>query len=94
VHLLGIIDLGGIDMVVTSISSKGQVTLPVQLRRQAGLELKDRILIEVQDGQLIIRKAGDIMGLKGFLGKGAGSKAEQKKMQQFVSRHQTDHQHE
>lgn len=60
-------------MVVISISSKGQVTLPVKLRRQAGLELKDRILIEVQEGQLIIRKAENIMGLKGFLGKGMGS---------------------
>ena len=33
-------------MATTSISTKGQVTLPVGLRRKLGLKPRDRVLVE------------------------------------------------
>ena len=54
-------------MTYATISSKGQITLPVKFLRGLGLGPKDRIEIEEAQGELRIRKAVDFLALKGSL---------------------------
>jgi bifunctional DNA-binding transcriptional regulator/antitoxin component of YhaV-PrlF toxin-antitoxin module len=60
-------------MTYATISSKGQITLPVKFLRGLGLKPKDRIEIEQSGDQLKIRKADDFLALRGSL-KGRGPK--------------------
>lgn len=54
-------------MTYATLSSKNQVTLPVEYLRHLGLKPKDRIEIREVDGQIVVRKAPDFFALKGFL---------------------------
>jgi len=56
-------------MAFTTVSSKGQITLPVQLRRKLGIRPGDRLQIEAVDDAILIRRAPDFFELEGFLGK-------------------------
>lgn len=40
-----------------SVSPKGQVTLPVEVRRQLGLKPKDKVVFELLDGEVKIAPA-------------------------------------
>lgn len=39
------------------ITSKGQVTIPIEIRRQAGLLPDTEVEFEVEDGNVVVRKA-------------------------------------
>ena len=41
----------------SSISPKGQITLPADIRKELGLKPKDRVAIELQDGRISIQPA-------------------------------------
>jgi len=41
----------------TTVTQKGQVTIPVAVRRQLGLKPRDRVVFESTDGTVTIRKA-------------------------------------
>jgi AbrB family looped-hinge helix DNA binding protein len=56
-------------MAVATISTKGQITLPVAVRNAVGLKPHDRVAIEASGDAIIVRKARDIFALKGFLGR-------------------------
>ena len=36
----------------SSVSPKGQITLPIEMRRELGIKPKDRVLIEIVDGYI------------------------------------------
>ncbi len=38
----------------SSVSPKGQITLPIEIRRELNIGAKDRVDIEMQDGQIRI----------------------------------------
>jgi AbrB family looped-hinge helix DNA binding protein len=44
-------------MPLSRISRKSQVTIPAELRRRAGIELGDPIMVHEEDGRIIISKA-------------------------------------
>lgn len=44
-------------MSTATLSSKSQIVLPAEVRRQLGLRPGDRLLIEVEDDHIVIRKA-------------------------------------
>ena len=46
------------DIAITKISSKGQVVIPVEMRK--GLHEGDKLLIIQNDKQLIMKKASDL----------------------------------
>ena len=55
-----------------TVSTKGQVTIPVDLRRRLGLESGDRVVFVEFDGAFAIKPANeDIRSLKGLLRKPA-----------------------
>jgi AbrB family looped-hinge helix DNA binding protein len=56
-------------MKYSKVSSKGQVTLPVEARNAVGIKPHDRVIIEVGDHAILIRPTESFFELKGFLGK-------------------------
>ena len=58
-------------MSTTIITTKGQVTIPVDVRRRLGVDAGDRIeFVEMEDGSFAIRPAtSDVRALKGMLSK-------------------------
>lgn len=74
-------------MTVATVSSKGQITLPVAARREAGIRLHDRVLIESRNGEIVVRPAPDFMKFKGFAGKALPREVEREKMARAVARH-------
>ncbi|MBX9950681.1 MAG: AbrB/MazE/SpoVT family DNA-binding domain-containing protein [Candidatus Obscuribacterales bacterium] len=60
-------------MSSATVTSKGQVTIPVDVRHRLGLESGDRIeFVEIADGEFAIRPViQDVRALKGLLKKPA-----------------------
>jgi AbrB family looped-hinge helix DNA binding protein len=56
-------------MMEAKITSKGQVTLPIQLRKCLGLEPGDRVVfVEQADGTFVLRaRSGTFADLRGIL---------------------------
>ncbi len=55
-------------MTIAAVSTKGQITLPLGLRKKLGIEPHDRVVIESVDDAIVIRPVRDFMELQGFLG--------------------------
>ena len=60
-------------MATAVISSKGQITLPKEVRRKLGVETGDRVeFVETEEGMFaLIAATRDIRELKGAIGKPA-----------------------
>ena len=58
-------------MPSATVTSKGQITIPIAVRKSLGLEAGDRIdFLETENGDYTIRpKTGSIMEMKGILQK-------------------------
>jgi antitoxin PrlF len=62
-------------MPVATITSKGQTTIPVEVRRHLNLKPGDKIAFNIEDGRVVLRARNrSIMELAGVL-KRAGEKA-------------------
>jgi AbrB family looped-hinge helix DNA binding protein len=66
-------------MTEVVVTRKGQVTIPVELRRKFGIEESSKVKIVEQDGMIIIKKSPSIFDLAGS-GAGKGNVNELKKM--------------
>lgn len=71
-------------MVVSTVSSKGQITLPARMRRKLGISATDRVVIAEVDDSIVIRKAASLHDYEGFLGKGLSPAAERRAMIEAV----------
>ena len=60
-------------MATSTMTTKGQVTIPLDVRRRLGLAAGDRVeFVEVEDGSFAIKPAmDDVRSLKGLLRKPA-----------------------
>ena len=67
------------NMPVAKVSSKGQITLPVESRRAIGIKPGDRVLVEAEGTQVVVKPIGDFFELKGFLGKALPRRQERAK---------------
>ena len=56
-------------MPVSTVSTKGQITLPAELRRQLGIKAHDRVVVGLAHGTIVIKPARSLLELEGFLGK-------------------------
>lgn len=72
-------------MSVSSVSVKGQITLPARLRSKLGIKPHDQVVIESTDDAIVIRRAPDFFELEGFLGKALPREVEQERMMQAVA---------
>jgi AbrB family looped-hinge helix DNA binding protein len=77
-------------MAMSTISDKGQITLPVRMRRQLKLKPRDTVTIDAIGDAIIIKRAVDFFELKGFLGEALPADIEKKRMQSAVSIHVSD----
>ncbi|HEX9822799.1 MAG TPA: AbrB/MazE/SpoVT family DNA-binding domain-containing protein [Actinomycetota bacterium] len=48
-----------------TVTSKGQMTIPVAIRRALGLRAGDHVLIELRSDEAVLRKAGSAADLRG-----------------------------
>ena len=68
-------------LAFTTVTQKGQITLPAKIRKKAGIKAKDRIVVEYSPtGTIQIKKARDFFELEGIVGKSPKGKASVKKM--------------
>ncbi|MBI5577283.1 MAG: AbrB/MazE/SpoVT family DNA-binding domain-containing protein [Deltaproteobacteria bacterium] len=72
-------------MPVAKISSKGQVTLPIRLRKKLGIKPQDAVVIEGTEDAILIRRPRDFFELKGFLGKALSEAEEREGMLRAVA---------
>lgn len=56
-------------MLSSTITTKGQVTIPVEFRRELGFEVADRVVFVCQQDAVLIKKVPDLETLYGSLGK-------------------------
>lgn len=57
-------------MALATMTSKGQVTIPKEVREKLSIKPKDRLVITVIGDHAVVHPLhGDILGLKGFLHK-------------------------
>jgi AbrB family looped-hinge helix DNA binding protein len=61
------------------VTAKGQVTIPIKLRRKFGIEKKSKVEIVEEDGKIVIKKQPSIFDLAGS-GAGKATVEEVKKM--------------
>ncbi len=71
-------------MILATISSKGQLTLPAKARRELGLRQHGRVSVEVRKGEMIIKPAPDLLALQGFAGKALSLKQEKEALHDAV----------
>ncbi|MEW6262392.1 MAG: AbrB/MazE/SpoVT family DNA-binding domain-containing protein [Thermodesulfobacteriota bacterium] len=74
-------------MPISTISSKGQITLPADIRRKLGMKPNDRVLVEADNEAITIRPARGFLGLKGFAGPAQPADEENRKMAEAVAKH-------
>jgi len=74
-------------MTVATVSSKGQITLPAAARREAGINLHDRVYIESRNGEIVVRPIPDLMKFKGFAGKAKPREVEREITARAVAEH-------
>ena len=67
-------------MAISTISSKGQITLPASARRKLGIRAHDRVTVETRDDAIVIRRIKNFFELEGFLGEGLPLKEVRKRM--------------
>ncbi|HUU38621.1 MAG TPA: AbrB/MazE/SpoVT family DNA-binding domain-containing protein [Candidatus Desulfaltia sp.] len=78
-------------MTVATVSSKSQITLPAAACRTVGIKPRDRVLIEVKEGEIVVRPAPDIMSFEGFLGKALPREKEKEAMAGFIMEERKKH---
>lgn len=49
-----------------TISKKGQITLPAEVRRRLGLEPRSRVELEVRGDEVVLRRLGTVAELHGI----------------------------
>ena len=47
--------------IIRSVTQKGQVTIPAQIRRLLGIEAGDRVVFSVRDGQVIVSAVAETL---------------------------------
>lgn len=51
----------------STLTSKGQVTIPVEIRRLLGLKPSDKVTFVREDKSVIVKKGSDFLSLRGSL---------------------------
>ena len=52
-----------------TVSNKGQVTIPLQFRKELEIQFGDQLYCDVEGGALVCKKPADFFSLRGCLGK-------------------------
>jgi len=74
-------------MSFATISSKGQITLPSDIRNKLDIKPKDKVEIIIRDREIILKSVPSFRRLRGSVSKKKGSA--RKAMERAVSKHVT-----
>lgn len=74
-------------MAQSSVNVKGQVTLPLSIRKKYGIKPKDIVTIEDVGDAIVIHKAKSIFAFGGAFGKAAPEDQERKAAMEGAARH-------
>ncbi len=74
-------------MSFTTVSSKGQITLPSNMRSKLDIKPKDKIEITVRDGEIVLRRVPSFRSLRGSIPRKRGDS--RKVMERAVAEHVT-----
>ena len=66
-------------MTEVAVTKKGQITIPVEIRRKFGIEESSKVEVVEEEGKIVIKKRPSIFDLAGS-GAGKGSVEELKSM--------------
>ena len=72
-------------MPMSTISSKGQITLPAALRRKLGIKAHDRVSVEIERDGILIKPTIDFFSLRGFLGKGPSKSVAKARIKKYFA---------
>ena len=75
-------------MNFATVSSKGQITLPVMARRILGIKKYDKVSIETEKGKIILKPVPDILYYSGSAGKAYSVSEEKKALKEYVAKKQ------
>jgi AbrB family looped-hinge helix DNA binding protein len=75
-------------MVFATVSSKGQITLPIMARRMLGIKNYDKVSIKTENGRIILQAVPDILYHSGSAGKAYSISEEKKALKEYVSKKQ------
>lgn len=50
-----------------SITSQGQISIPIKIRRELGLSKKKKALVSVENGKMIVEPVKDFLELRGSI---------------------------
>jgi len=53
-------------MTTAAVSDKGQITLPVEIRRRLNLKPRSRVEFEFRDGEVVLRRQMTVRELEGM----------------------------
>lgn len=74
-------------MSLSTITTKGQVTVPVDFRKMLGLSPSDRVVFEKKGKDVVIRKAVDILDLAGSLKPKKNKSVDPVKAREYMETH-------
>jgi AbrB family looped-hinge helix DNA binding protein len=53
-------------MLIVRLSSKGQIVIPLEIRKELELKKGDKMIVQRKDDKVVIRPIGRISGMKGI----------------------------
>jgi len=53
-------------MTTAAVSEKGQITLPIEIRRKLGLKPRSRVEFQLRDGEVVLRRQMTVRELEGI----------------------------
>ncbi|MGI8908049.1 MAG: AbrB/MazE/SpoVT family DNA-binding domain-containing protein [Candidatus Sumerlaeaceae bacterium] len=74
-------------MNISRITSKGQTTIPLEIRRALGVSSHDSLIYELRDGEVVLRPLkGNLLEFRGSIRRAAGGVQDLAKVRQAVIR--------
>lgn len=70
-------------VAISSLTSKGQVVIPKQIRDQFGLKTRDRLQFSVDNGEIVARPIGTV---EQFMGKFPGKSLSREEMKTLIAK--------
>jgi AbrB family looped-hinge helix DNA binding protein len=74
-------------MAIATISSKGQITVPSNLRKKLGIKAHDRLMIESSGNAIVISRIPNLLELKGCFGKAFSEEEERDAIETAATEH-------
>jgi len=78
-----------VQVAIGTISAKGQITIPVSVRKKMALKSGDKVLFEEKPEGFSITKINDIFELRGRFGPAIPGEKERELMEKGISNHAT-----